>query len=145
MKRILLFLLLILIISNCKKDNEKEVLNPCDCPKERNCTLELDFVVINIKNQNSQPISLDEYYTIRISNGEKIISKDFGLDSLRRAWGAYPVISDREKETIEKCGTDFEFTGIKNGIEIVKQRYTIGHDCCHVKILSGKPDIIVQD
>jgi len=145
MKRFLLFLLLISLISNCKKEKVEEVEDPCSCSKGINCTMEYRSVGVTIKNQSGLSISLDNYYTTKILTGEKISLKSSEFDSLRRISGRYPVLGDGQKKLTEKCGTDFKFTGIKNGMEIVKQRYSIGHDCCHVKILSGDPNITIPD
>lgn len=145
MKRILLFFLTTLLFSNCKKDLFLNSRDPCICYGEINCTTVYISVGAIIKNQNGQPIGLDDYYTIKVSTGEKINLKSVEFDSLRSVAGKYPILVDGQKSITEKCGTDFEFIGIKNGIEIVKQKYSIGHDCCHVKILSGDPNITIPD
>ena len=144
MKRIFTFILLILISSNCKKEVD-EVVDPCSCSKDINCTLSYNSVGVIIKNSSVQPIGLDDYYTIKLSTGEKMNLKSAEFDSLRGTVGKYPILADGQKDMTEKCGTDFEFTGIKNGNKIVKRTYKIGHDCCHVKILGGDPNIIISE
>lgn len=145
MKRILLFFVAILVLNACKKDLFLNSKDPCICYDEVNCTAVYSSVVAVIKNQNGQPLGLDDYYTTKISTGEKINLKSAEFDSLRSIVGKYPILADGQKKLTEKCGTDFEFTGIKNGREIIKKTYNIGHDCCHVKILSGDINIIIQD
>lgn len=145
MKRIFVFILLIWVSSNCKKVEVVEITDPCSCSRSGNCTAIYSSVVVEIKNQKGNPVGLDDYYTTKLSTGEKINLKSAEFDSLRGTLGEYPILADGQKEMTEKCGTDFEFTGIKNGNEIVKRAYKIGHDCCHVKILEGDPNIIISE
>ena len=144
MKLLLKLLLLIVLTSNCRK-NEKVILDPCSCSEKVICTEVYICVAVVIKNQNGQPVALDDYYTTRMATGEKINLKTAESDSLRNIHGKYPILTDGQKRLTEKCGTDFEFTGIKNGKEIIKRTYSIGHDCCHVKILKGDTSIIISD
>ncbi|MCF2446235.1 hypothetical protein L0657_19920 [Dyadobacter sp. CY345] len=144
MKRIFVYFLLILISSNCKKEVD-EATDPCNCTTAVNCTENYITLVLTVTNTSGQPVDLDDYYTTKISTGEKINLKNAEFDSLRGTMGEYPILADGQKDMTEKCGTDFEFTGIKNGNEIVKRTYKIGHDCCHVKILEGDPNIIISE
>lgn len=73
MKKILLFLAATLLFSTCKKDLFLDSPDPCNCSDKVNCTAIYSSVVAAIKNQNGQPIGLDDYYTTKISTGEKLI------------------------------------------------------------------------
>jgi hypothetical protein len=43
-----------------------------------------------------------------------------------------------------RSGTEFEFHGILGTTEIVNEKYLIGNDQCHVKMLFGKTEIVIS-
>ena len=85
-----------------------------------------------------------EYYTTKLATGQKISYQHADADPTRTKLGMYPILTDGDMDQTNKNGADFEFTGLKDGKVSVKQTFKIGHDCCHVKLLSGNTVIVVE-
>ncbi|MBE9466403.1 hypothetical protein ACFP1I_24430 [Dyadobacter subterraneus] len=144
MKRILLFFVTILLFSTCKKEySVGDMKDPCTCYGDEVCTEQYVSLIIDLKDQYKDPIVLDEYYSTILETGEKINLQDVGLDSLRRKSGRYPIWEDKLMSLTGRCAKQIEFTGLREGREIVKKTFLIGHDCCHVKITLGDPNVII--
>ncbi len=144
MKRILLFFVTTLLFSTCKKDDIiGGVPDPCTCYGNDGCTTQYKFAIIDLKDQYKEPIVLDQYYSTLLETGEKIDIQDPRLDSLRRKAGRYPIWEDKLMSLTGRCAKQIEFTGLREGKEIVKKTFSIGHDCCHVKIVLGDPNVII--
>ena len=144
MKRILLFFVTTLLFSTCKKeDRVGDMKDPCACYGDEVCTEQYVSLIIDLKDQYKEPIVLDEYYSTILETGEKINLQNAGLDSLRTKSGQYPIWEDKLLSLTGRCAKQIEFTGLQEGKEIVKKTFSIGHDCCHVKITLGDPNVIV--
>ena len=117
-----------------------------DCTKDIACTEIYMSLIVNVTNGQGVGVSLDTYYTQDVNSGEifNFQNQDNHLDSISRANGSYVLFTDSGMEKINKLGNRFLFHGIINGNEIISQSYTIGHDCCHVILLDGNPDIVVN-
>ena len=130
------YLLLIPLISffACKRDNGAI------------CTTEYRMLTVSIKDTASKPVILSNYFVKKTSTGEIIdFSKEEPyLDSITRIQGIYFVFTDGKIGMTSKDGTEFEFHGILGTTEIVNEKYLIGNDECHVKMLSGKTEIIIS-
>jgi hypothetical protein len=114
----------------------------CKSDKGIICTTEYRMLTISIKDTASKPVILSSYFVKKTSTGEIIdFSKD---DSLYRIQGIYFVSTDGKMGMTSKNGTEFEFHGILGTTEIVNEKYLIGNDECHVKMLSGKTEIVIS-
>ena len=136
MRNLLVFLLIIcpILFFSCNRD--KDVI----------CTMEYRILTISIKDTASKPVMLSNYFVKKTSTGEIIdFSKEEPyLDSINRIQGIYFVCTDGKMGMTSKSGTEFEFHGILGTTEIVNEKYLIGNDLCHVKMLSGKPEIVIS-
>ena len=104
--------------------------------------MEYRTLTISIKDTASRPVLLSKYFVKKTSTGEIIdYSKD---DSIDRTHGIYIVCTDGKMGITSRSGTEFEFHGILGTTEIVNEKYLIGNDQCHVKMLSGKTEIIIS-
>lgn len=137
----LLFFLLVVVVMSCKdknsviKEEESEVL----------CDLVWTSIALRISNQHGEPVRLDDYYTIKTSTGDKISLKTFAGDSILKASGRYLILSDSQKNMTVQDGVNFEFYGFKNGQEVVRKTYKIGHDRCHVQLISGPSTLTIEE
>jgi len=104
------------------------------------------MLTVSIKDTASKPVILSNYFVKKTSTGEIIdFSKEEPyLDSITRIQGIYFVFTDGKIGMTSKDGTEFEFHGILGTTEIVNEKYLIGNDECHVKMLSGKTEIIIS-
>lgn len=106
-----------------------------DCSKVL-CTSDIRTVTIMVKDAQGNAIVLDDHYTIRQSTQETIRNNNFsGID------GSYPVLSDEYLLPLQNDQDDFIFIGIKNGVEVVRETFTISADCCHVQHVGGSREV----
>ncbi|MCF0056768.1 hypothetical protein [Dyadobacter sp. CY356] len=143
MKRILLFFVTTLIFSTCKKDLVLNSKDPCICYGNEVCTEQYVVLMADLKDQYKEPVVLDEYYSTIVETGERINLQDASLDSLRRKAGKYPIWEDKLMSRTGRCAKEIEFTGLREGREVLKKSFAIGHDCCHVRITLGDPNVII--
>ncbi|MCE7038802.1 hypothetical protein [Dyadobacter sp. CY312] len=140
MKNIILFIFLTGIFTTCTKED----VAPCACVDNRACTEEYRILNIEITNAAGQPYILDSYYTTKVEDNLKFNLQTDSRDSLASITGEYPVAEDQLFQFTDRCGKEFKFTGIKNGVEVISQTYTVAHDCCHVVINEGEVKIVVN-
>lgn len=145
MKTYQIILCFLLALPGCNEKNSN--LQPCSCSGTEVCTDQFVSVGIAIKDKNGKPYQLDSYQIKRVSTGQLFVpfhGSQTGYDSIAKASGNYILAADTNIKNIQKCGEDFLFTGIKNNKTVIENTYTIGHDCCHVKLLKGVTDIILE-
>ncbi len=138
MKTILaLFVASLLISSSCNKDNEG------DCPGDIVCTQDFRSIHVQIMN-GSAPYQLDNYITKRHSDSMVIdIRSVIGsyADSMYRANGNYPILTDAQMQLTSRHGTGFTFIGYLNNREVIRENFVIAHDCCHISKVSGRDQV----
>jgi hypothetical protein len=110
---------------------------------EKLCTTEYRTITVSVKDKDSRPVLLDDYYLEKTGTGEII---DFRLedpfpDSLNRINGQYIIMTDGKMNMTSASGTDFEFHGKIDTTEVINANYVIGNDECHVVLYSG-PTVI---
>ena len=108
--------------------------------------MEYRMLTISIRDTYSNPVILSDYYVRKTSTGETI---DFPVedpytDSINRINGIYVICTDGLMYMTSREGTEFEFHGILNSIEVVNEPYIIGNDECHVMMLAGQQEIILD-
>lgn len=128
-------LVLVLQAHSCKEPVDPPGAANCD---DVACTMMFAMVTAEVKDANGQPVLLDEYYTIRDKNAQKITP-----ESQVPQDGTYVILDDSWTRQLRNTSESFHFIGKKNGIEIVNEPYTIGADCCHVDKKSGKGTIVI--
>lgn len=127
-------------VPNAGKDVE------ADCPEGIMCTQEFRTVTITIQNGNGKPYALDNYQSTLVSSGEKIpLQKEIFQDSLFQSAGQYPILTDSEMKLVKKQGSAIDFIGFKGGKEVIKKNFVIGHDCCHIILVSGENNAVIRD
>jgi hypothetical protein len=58
--------------------------------------------------------------------------------------GIYVIFNDSYREAFQNISTDLKFIGVKDSKEVVSADFIVGADCCHVKLISGNRNIIVE-
>ncbi len=135
------YLCLLILLTGC---NEEDVQRTEECPTDRACYEVFMSLNLEVKDTKAQPVAFTEYYTTKVVTGQKISYQETNADPARRKLGMYPILNDGDMDQTNLQGEDFEFTGIKDGKVLVKKTFKIGHDCCHVKLLSGETVIVVE-
>jgi len=109
------------------------------------CTEEYRMLTVTIKDSQSNPVILSDYFVKKTSTGEIIdfSHEDPFMDSINKVQGIYFLCTDGMMGMTSKSGTEFEFHGIMDTTEIVNEKYLIGNDQCHVFLLSGQTNIVI--
>jgi hypothetical protein len=101
------------------------------------CTEIFVSVSVLVTNSADEAVMLDEVYTVRDKTGERIdVAQGMGE-------GYYAVLTDNYRSQIRNSTETFTFIGIKDGQQVVNEKYSISADCCHIDKRSGKDIIIV--
>ncbi|MEI7662583.1 MAG: hypothetical protein WCK34_10305 [Bacteroidota bacterium] len=103
------------------------------------CTQEYRFLVISIKNSASLPVLLTRYYVQKTGTGETL---EFP-DSTGRVHGKYCLITDSQMSMTIKTGSEFIFHGLVDTNEVVREKYLVGNDGCHINLIAGKTEIVI--
>jgi hypothetical protein len=137
MKRQIIILMITgtVIFLSCMRDRRDYVL----------CTSEYRMLTVTIKDSQSNPVILSDYFVKKTSTGEIIdfSHEDPYMDSINRVQGIYFLCTDGMMAITSKSGTEFEFHGIMDTTEIVNEKYLIGNDQCHVILFSGQTNIVI--
>lgn len=123
------------LLSSC--EDEETIVDECNTP--RACTYDLRSVSIEIKNTDGAPVILDDFYTFLDSR------KKFEYEYFSKENGIYPVLTDSEISHLDRNGTIVIFVGEKDGRNLLEHQMVIGHDCCHVKLIEGDVNIVIED
>lgn len=135
MRSLLLLITAIICMStSCEKAGDHSCENAI-------CTEIFKMITVHVTTTDGSPVVLDDYYTMRVSTGEKIKPQP-SMDN-----GYFVVLDDSYQKTIpakHMLQQEFRFVGIKNGKEVINESYMILADCCHIEQKSGKTEIVLQ-
>jgi hypothetical protein len=138
----ILFLPLLLLTGCDVIDNNPDA---CGCSGMINCTDVFVGVSFKLKDKNGSPYVLDTFNIKRVSNGEDVTTfGSYGPANDPGAKGHYTLATDLNLKQIKKCGEEFLFTGIKDDKTVFEQIYTLAHDCCHVRLLKGETEYVIE-
>ena len=128
----ILLTLLSVLFSYCEEQiDHKGELDCEDIP----CTEIFLSIKILIKHSNDNtPVTLTNYKVTRISDNKDLTKTDNDLTDNK---GYYTIVDDNTAGLIKKSTFEVEFQGYINDTLVVKKRYLISQDCCHVSLLSG--------
>jgi hypothetical protein len=113
-----------------------------DCGTELICTEEFRSIQVEIVDTDGNAVLLDTYQTIQVI-GQNLY--DFSEDGFFGDQGHYTVLTDAQLNSLQKEGEEFIFQGTINGLEVINESFTIGHDCCHISLLSGPEKITLSN
>lgn len=129
--RVLLFVCLTISSYSCKKLITE-------------CTEEFRMIIVNVNKVDNTPAEIDDYYMVRTSDKDTILSKANNPYEDEFFEGITIFTDSQMGETTEK-GTTFVLTCYWNKKIVVNESYTISHNECHIQLESGKTNIrIVQ-
>lgn len=132
MKRLCFFVILLTIACNDPLSN--------NCDEETLCTEVFVSARAEIKHQNGEYVVLDSVQT-SLENGMVIFTQ---LAEHRSMYDhSFGIVTDNEMDYLEFEGTNLTFKGFRNGEELFSEPYTIGKDCCHIKVIEGNFELIL--
>jgi len=122
------FILLSVLLFDCDRDNKTNCAIAL-------CTQEYRFIIIQIKHSSdSSAIQLTGYKVLRVSDNKDITIND---NILNDNSGYYPLVSDSERAMLRNINVEIEFQGYIRDTLIIKKRFVVTADCCHVSLVSG--------
>ena len=138
-KIIVAFLSLILVACNDNDDAEQQ-----DCT-EAICTLNFVTITVSVKDASGEPVSLDSYEVIDNETGENLAA-DFNGDEYQylKEQGFYPILSDANRIQYQNSTATLTFKGVIDNEEVINETYKVTADCCHVNLISGNTEIILE-
>jgi hypothetical protein len=131
MKRYVVFctIFFALILSDCDRDAKSDCGNLF-------CTDEFRIVTVLIKHtSDSSAVVLTDFKVIRISDNKDIARSE---DIIPRNLGYYPLVSDSEMDFLKNTSIEIEFQGYIDNTLVIKKRFVVKGDCCHVSLASGE-------
>ena len=146
-------LLLVCHLGSCSPDasvkqpeeQAQQTTSPIECPADVVCTRMFAVISATLKYPGNGPVLLDSYQIIRTSTGvDKTPAISTQEKNMYRTMGVYPITTDTYQKELANQEQEITFIGIKEGREIIRRQYTIGADCCHVKLLAGELEITLQ-
>ena len=99
------------------------------------CTAIFKMIVITIKHESdSSAYLLTNYKVIRVSDGKDItLANDLPINQ-----GYYPITSDNEINIYRNKDVELEFSGYLNDNLVIKKRFIVTADCCHISLVNGE-------
>ncbi len=136
MKTTYIFLLLLFggLIISCEEN-----ANP-DCEEDLICTTVFKTITVTISDDSGSPALLD---SIRVQNLDTSVIYSFKDSDLSPEAGTYVLLTDGQISETKASGNNFQFLGYLKGAEVVNQNYKIGHNCCHIELLTGNTEIVL--
>lgn len=124
----LVFITLFAFLSSCE-DSSK--------PQEIICSTISKSIGISLENSAGQPVTVDDYYTIQLSDGDTI--REPMIEE-----GYYTVLNDNQHGKLVEKQDSFLFVGIKDSAVLVQETFVISGDQCHINKISGKSKVVLK-
>lgn len=109
------------------------------------CTEEFKTITVSIKDKLEHPIALNRFEVTIIESGiditRKINDNEF---ELMKQNGIYPLFGDEYSETYKNKTIEIKFKGFDEHQELLNVDFTVGADCCHVELIDGITDVIID-
>jgi hypothetical protein len=130
MKRhIFRFFLLVVLILECDRDKKSDCTNVF-------CTQEFRSISVLIKHvSDSSAVILTNYKVIRVSDNKDI---SHGNSIIPENYGYYLLVDDTDKDMLRNSDVEIEFQGYIDNTLLIKKRFVVMADCCHVSLVSGE-------
>lgn len=139
-KIIVVFLSIFLVACNDKDD----AIEQQDCSTAI-CTLNFVTITVSVKNASDEVIVLDSYEVIDNTTGENI-GADFNGEEYQylKEQGFYPILSDANRIQYQNTTATLTFKGFIANEEVITENYEVGADCCHVSLITGNTEIVLE-
>jgi hypothetical protein len=127
-------LLLSVLILGCDRDKKS------DC-KNAFCTDEFRSIGVSIKHvSDSSAVILTTFKVIRVSDNKDISP---GNSIIPEKYGYYLLVDDTDVGMLSNNDVEIEFQGYIDNDLLIKSRFVVTADCCHVSLVSGEQVIYI--
>jgi hypothetical protein len=126
---VLSFLFLAALILDCDREKKSDCANVA-------CTQEFRSITILIKHiSDSSAFILTTYKVLRVSDNKDITHSNIGIfENL----GYCPLVDDTDRDMLRNSDVEIEFQGYVGDTLVIKKRFVVTADCCHVSLVSGE-------
>ena len=111
------------------------------------CKKNLVYIFMSIKRSDESVVALTSAKLVRLSDSKIISSSIFPPrqpDWPTSGYLGYLLIDDSHRKEFAGKKIDVEYQGFIDDTMIVKSTFTITADCCHVSLVSGNLDIVIN-
>ncbi len=138
MKATIALILAALLFSGCiDDDNQNRNCNGVAC------TEIFLFLTVKVVDSDGQPVTLDSYKVILLETGVDI-TPDNSDNPFLEEKGTYVVFDDSYSDDYQNETTIIKFLGFIGSEEVANMEFTVGADCCHVKMISESNVVIID-
>lgn len=116
-----------------------------DCPEDLMCTMDYRMITVHVRNDQHQSIRMDSIRVFLTEDPSVSLSRSSSeemQDGLGH--GVFRIADDGNMHLVQKEGSKVTFLGFIGGKQVTKADYVIGHDCCHIRLISGPKEISIQ-
>ena len=109
------------------------------------CTEDFRTVTVKVRDGSGVVVPLDRFEVVNSATGEDLTPViDQREMEQHRLEGSYPIFTDARSKEYRNKSLKVRFTGFISEKEVVRAEFVVGADCCHVKLLEGDPNIVVD-
>ena len=145
MKKIaLLYTLLIAVTLSCsKRELGSEEVQDCSTVY---CTFDLRWITVKLTDQSGNPVALDRMKVTRVADGKDLTRTYYNEEwNTFRRLGSYPITGDVDSKRIPRFKhTKLRFQGYIGNRQVIKADYVVTFDCCHISLVSGERELVVN-
>ena len=129
------------IVASCN-DKDENTLQDCTMVS---CTQNFVTLTVSAKDASGAAILLDSYEVIDVDSG-KNLTDDFNDEENQylKEQGLYPILSDANRVKYQNSTATLTFKGYISNEEVINEEFVVGADCCHVSLISGNTEIIID-
>jgi len=140
MRKLLVFLFLSILLTNCKDQDDTAI----DCTNI-GCTENFVTLIVSVQDASGNAIALDNFEVVNKETNEVItISLSDNDLNLSQLTGEYPLVNDLFVNGNENTKKTIIFRGFINEEKVTEVAYEIEVDCCHINLISGDEIIVVE-
>ncbi len=131
--------------SQDRESTEDTLSAKADCPADVICTMMFATVSTTVKDKQNRLFELDSYKVIDSATGkDRTPAMDSAQAQMQRKSGTYAIVTDADVKELANKQIEVEFIGYKAAKEVVRRKFTVGADCCHVRHIAGELEIVVE-
>jgi len=138
MKKLLVLGFALIFLFNCKKDDA-----PINCD-EVGCTEIFVTLWVTTKAPSGIPVILDSFDVFDKSPSGELNKLDVGGAYFNVDTWLYPLYNDGFVLETRDINRTLVFKGYINEEEVASAEYVVTADCCHISLVSGNTDIIIE-
>lgn len=110
------------------------------------CTAVVETIKLTVVDQSGNPVALDRIKVTRAADG-KDLTESYTDDEWAafQQLGSYPLLNDGHEGDVPKFrDTNIRFQGYVGNREVVSADYVATFTCCHIDLVSGEQELVVN-